>query len=55
MMKMNRLITKLEKNVNNDWKFAIKNASLIASAPFIAIGLGIILSIPLWIISSIIG
>lgn len=51
-MKMNRLITKLEKNVNNDWKFAIKNALLIASTPFIANGLSIILSIPLWIISS---
>ena len=53
-MKMNRLITKLEKNVNNDWKFAIKNALLIASTPFIAIGFITILSIPLWIISSII-
>ena len=53
-MKMNRLITKLEKNVNNDWKFAIKNALLIASTPIIAIGLSIILSIPLWIINNII-
>ena len=51
---MNRLITRLEKNVNNDWKFAIKNALLIASTPIIAIGVNIILLIPLWIISSLI-
>ena len=52
---MKKFKTKLENKVNNNWKFAIKNASLIVASPIITIAICIILLIPIAIVFSIIG
>ena len=51
---MSSFRTKLEKKIDNNWKFAIKNAFLIAVSPIIAITVSTIVYIPLGIISIII-
>ena len=52
---MKALRTKLENEANETWKFAIKNALLIAACPIITIGVGMIISIPILIITIITG
>ena len=50
---MNDYITKIDKKITEDWKFAIKNALLIVAVPFISMFVSILVILPFEFIESI--